>query len=59
MINNPIEPIFVDSTLKVTAANDLNIEKDLASENNSNKTIAELLDDKEENNISKEEGQRE
>ena len=59
MINNPIEPIFVDSTLKVTAANDLNIEKDLASENNSNKTIAELLDDKEENNISKEESQRE
>ena len=57
MNNNPIEPIFVDSTLKVTAATDLNIDQDLALENNTNKTIAELLDDKKENNISEEKGQ--
>lgn len=57
MNKNPIEPIFVDSTLKVTAATDLNIDHDLALENNTNKTIAELLDDKKENNISEEKGQ--
>lgn len=35
---------FIESTLKVTASEDLNIEKDLASENTTNKTIAELLE---------------
>lgn len=34
---------FIQSTLKVTASEDLNIEKDLASEN-TNKTIDELLE---------------
>jgi|694.fasta_scaffold00568_59 hypothetical protein len=36
---------FVDSTLKVTASEDLNIEKDLAAQNVDNKTIEELLED--------------
>jgi hypothetical protein len=35
---------FVDSTLKVIASEDLNIEKDLASENITNKSIDELLE---------------
>lgn len=35
---------FIDSTLKVIASSDLNIEKDLASENVTNKTIDELLE---------------
>lgn len=35
---------FIDSTLKVIASSDLNIEKDLASENITNKTIDELLE---------------
>lgn len=37
---------FVDSTLKVIASEDLNIEKDLASENITNKSIEELLVEK-------------
>jgi hypothetical protein len=35
---------FVDSILKVTASEDLNIEKDLASENITNQSIDELLE---------------
>lgn len=35
---------FIESTLKVTASEDLNIEKDLASENITKKTIDELLE---------------
>lgn len=43
---------FVASTLKVVASEELNIEKDLALENTSNKSISELLV---ENNEKKEE----
>ena len=35
---------FIQSTLKVTASEDLNIDKDLASENITNQTIDELLE---------------
>jgi hypothetical protein len=35
---------FVNSTLKVTASEDLNIEKDLASENTTHQTIDQLLE---------------
>jgi hypothetical protein len=44
--------IFIPSTLKVTASEDLDIQKDLESENASNKSIDELLA---ENNESKKE----
>lgn len=44
--------IFVESTLKVTASEDLDIKKDLESQNESNKSLDELLA---ENNESKKE----
>lgn len=36
-------PNFVESTLKVTASNDIDVEKDLAATNDSNKSIDTLL----------------
>ena len=57
MIKNQIEPVFVDSELKITASEDLNILDDLKCE--SSKTIAELLHEKNENNIREEKTQRE
>lgn len=58
MIKDQIEPVFVDSELKVTASEDLNILDDLKCE--SSKTIAELLHEKkEQNNIREEKAQRE
>lgn len=59
MIKDQIKPVFVDSELKVTASEDLNILDDLKCE--SSKTIAEILHEKEktENNIREEKTQRE
>jgi hypothetical protein len=45
MINCENEPVFVESTLKVTASADIDITKELAAENNTNKTIEELLEE--------------
>ena len=39
---------FIQSTLKVTASEDLDIEKDLQAENVSNKSLADLLEEKDE-----------
>jgi hypothetical protein len=36
-------PTFVDSELKVTASEDLDINKELASENTTNKTLDQIL----------------
>jgi hypothetical protein len=52
MINSENSPIFIDSTLKVTAKEDIDIIKELATENKENKTIEELL--KESNDSKKE-----
>jgi hypothetical protein len=43
---------FINSTLKVTASEELDLEKELLAENTLNKTISELL---EENNDEKKE----
>lgn len=48
MINDDNNPTFVKSTLKVVASEDMDIEKELASENKDNKTIDELLDSNDE-----------
>jgi hypothetical protein len=44
MINSENDPIFVDSVLKVTANENIDLTKELAAENNTNKTIEELLE---------------
>lgn len=36
-------PTFVDSELKVTASEDLDINKELAAENTTNKTLDQIL----------------
>lgn len=43
MTNSEKPPIFVDSTLKVTAQEDIDLTKELAQINESNLTIEELL----------------
>jgi len=43
MINNDDSPIFVDSTLKVTAKEEIDMTKELAQENTQNLTIDQLL----------------
>lgn len=43
MVNSDNLPIFVDSTLKVTAKEDTDITKELALENTENTTIDQLL----------------
>jgi hypothetical protein len=45
MINSENEPVFVESILKVTASTDIDVSKELAAENNTNKTIEELLEE--------------
>ena len=47
MINSEHSPIFIDSTLKITAAQDFDIVKELAYEDTQNKTIEELLKESE------------
>lgn len=48
MVNSDNNPIFVNSVLKVTAKEDIDITKELANENTENKTIQELLQEKNE-----------
>ena len=43
MVNSENSPVFVDSTLKVTAKEDIDITKELATENTENTTIDQLL----------------
>ncbi len=43
MVNSKDLPVFVDSTLKVTAKEDIDLNKELAQENTQNTTIDELL----------------
>ena len=43
MINSDNSPIFVDSTLKVVAKEDIDMTKELAQENIQNTTIDQLL----------------
>jgi hypothetical protein len=43
MTNSEKEPIFVESTLKVTAQEEIDIVKELAHTNESNLTIEELI----------------
>jgi hypothetical protein len=44
MTNSENSPIFIDSILKVTATEDIDIIKELAHENIQDKTIQELLE---------------
>lgn len=44
MTNIENNPIFIDSTLKVTASNELDVTKELAAENINNTTIEQLLE---------------
>lgn len=48
MVNPDNNPIFINSVLKVTAKEDIDLTKELASENIDNKTIEELLQEKNE-----------
>ena len=49
-MNNPDNlPVFVDSTLKTVAADDIDINKELAYENTLNLTIQQLLQSKNDN----------
>lgn len=50
MINFEHNPTFVNSTLKVTAKEDIDPNKELASENLQNKTIDQLLQEQNEEN---------
>lgn len=43
MVNSENSPVFVDSTLKVTAKEDIDMSKELAHENTNNTTIDQLL----------------
>lgn len=43
MTNSEKSPVFVDSTLKVVAAEDIDISKELAATNDKNLTIEDLL----------------
>lgn len=47
MINSENSPIFIDSVLKVTATEDIDMVKELAHENTQGKTIQELLKESE------------
>jgi hypothetical protein len=44
MTNIDNNPIFIDSTLKVTASEELDVTKELAAENTNNSTIDQLLE---------------
>lgn len=48
MIDNDDSPIFVDSTLKVTAREEIDMTKELAQENTKNITIDQLLSETDE-----------
>lgn len=48
MVNSQNNTTFVQSTLKVRASENLNIENDLNQQNDNNKTISELLTEDEE-----------
>lgn len=43
MTNSEKSPVFVDSTLKVVATEDIDITKELSAENTQNLTIEDLL----------------
>lgn len=43
MTNIDNNPIFIDSVLKVTASEDLDVTKELAAQNPDNQTIDQLL----------------
>lgn len=47
MVNTDNKPIFIESILKVHASEDLDVQADLDSNNEANKSISKLLEDNE------------